>query len=306
MSRKLRVVVTGGSGNIGSKVIQQLVERGHEVVNIDQRQARKPVPGVRFVYADLRERHQFQPAFEGMDAVCHLGEIPQALTSMSPSDLFATNTRIGSSVLQTAADLGIGRVVYTSTCQVYGHWGDNFDRLTLTRFPMDETEPLRPQNQYALSKVANESYAQFVSVETKLAVSIFRFPAVMQFEHLEPRWVRWMERDRGPAEGFSTYLHVKDAARAYVMAVESQTLPAGCEAYHFTASDVMSRMPIRERFALYNPGVPPLPQDWPDFKSIVSCEKARRHLGWEPTYSIQQEFFNKVGEKPTPVASEIA
>src|SRR5205823_15132505 len=120
-SRPMRVAVTGGSGRIGSFVVKELIGRGHEVINIDRRQPAQ-AGGARFVFAHLGQREQVQPVLEQVEAVCHLGEIPSVNAGSSPEYVFAENVRAGSVVMQTAADLKLRRVIYTSSCQVYGMW----------------------------------------------------------------------------------------------------------------------------------------------------------------------------------------
>src|SRR4051812_25784697 len=118
----MRVAVTGGSGRIGSAVGGELLSRGHEVVNLDRRAPAEPNASARFVQVDLTRRELVQPALERVEAVCHLGEIPSAHGAVSPEEVYSTNARAGSVVLQTAADLRLTRVISTSSCQVYGMW----------------------------------------------------------------------------------------------------------------------------------------------------------------------------------------
>jgi nucleoside-diphosphate-sugar epimerase len=282
MSQSLRVAVTGGSGSIGSQVIKQLLAAGHQAINIDRRQADEPL--ARFVFADVTRREQVQPILEQVDAVCHLGEIPNNGPSHSPDTIYGRNATAASAVLQSAADLKIQRVIYTSTCQVYGTWGDNVPPL---RLPLDETHPLRPHNAYALSKASNEGFCHLVARKYGLSIAIFRFPAVLNFRGAE-RWYRRRMHDEGPTHDLQTYVGVDDAARAYVLALE-QPRP-GCEAYHFSAAEVQSAIPLRQRLAEYHPDFPPLPPDWPDFKSPMLCDKARSHFGWEPTWNLREEW----------------
>jgi nucleoside-diphosphate-sugar epimerase len=296
---KMRVAVTGGSGRIGSEVIRALVERGHSVVNIDRRQAAEPI--CRFVYADLRRREQVQPTLEQVDAVCHLGEIPNANVGRSPEEVFWHNTRCGSVVLQTAADLKLQRVIYTSSCQVYGIWAGRGHGNTRPHYlPLDESHPLQPQNVYALSKVANEQYAQLTAAEHGLSIAIFRFPWTAAVDPKSDDAMRWLEKQTGEPDGLATYLHVDDAARAYVAALEHPR--PGCEAYHFVAAEVMSAVPIAQRLALH-PDYPPLPHDWPAFKSPVTTQKAREHLGWEPQFNLLDAYRTKFGREPGSIPS---
>jgi nucleoside-diphosphate-sugar epimerase len=290
MSGSLRVAVTGGSGNIGTVVIRELVSRGHKAINLDRRQARQPVEGVPFHFVDLRRRELIQPIFAEVDAVCHLGEIPSPLASLTPEEVFSTNTTIGSAVLQTAADLKLKHVVYTSTFQVYGTWG--WPQIPPATLPVDESHPLRPQNTYSLSKVCNEAYAKWVSDRYGLSVSIFRLPYTSW--ELDERMVSWIERDERLNE-LGTYLLSADAAVAYVNAVE-RSLP-GCEVYQLAADDVAWLKPIGESIIKANLDYPAVPTDWPSAKSLALNGKAKEKLGWAPKSNFLEEYRKKRGRE---------
>ena len=292
MSR-MRIAVTGGSGNIGRIVVRHLVERGHDVINIDRCQSRDPV--AKFVFLDLRNRTALQPLLENVDAVIHLGEIPSAGVEMPPEEIFATNTAIASTVLQTAADLKLKRFIYTSTCQVYGTWGH--PTVAPQSLPLDETHPLQPQNVYSLSKTASESYARYVSKESGLSVAIFRLPWVVHHD-LNDKLVEWFERETGPSEGIWTYVRGTDVAEAYALAIENPR--PGCEAYHLSASEIMSANPFRDRLKQHYPHFPPLPADWPALKSPLLTHKAREHFGWEPKWNFLEFYRSKFGRNPVP------
>jgi len=293
-AKPLRIAVTGGSGRIGRHVVKLLVARGHSVVNLDRIQPREP--SARLCFVDLRKREQVQPLLEQVDAVCHLGEIPGMGGSRPPEEIYAHNTQAGSVVLQTAADLKLQRVIYTSTCQVYGCFGDPL--VPPLRVPFDETHPLQPQNAYAMSKVANEGYARFLAQYRNTSIAIFRFPAVWDWDikdiNEDHFWI-WLRRATGKVSDLSTYLHAADAARAFALAVENPR--PGCEAYHFTAKDIFSSVPLRERLEKHNPDYPALPADWPAYASPLLCSKAKEHFGWEPAISILDAYRRKFGKE---------
>jgi len=281
MSSKKRVAVTGGSGKIGHAVCEALVARGDEVFNLDRRMPEKPAG--KFVFCDLRQRAQFQPVFEQVDAVCHLGELPHPRAS-SPEDVFGTNTTVGSLVMQTAAEVKVKQLIYTSSCQAYGQW--DWPTVPPTSLPFDETMPLQPQNCYALSKMANENYARLVARKNpEMCIAAFRFPWVI----IDPLQHRWMRELLGEpvtfVEGFGTYLHVSDAVTAYLGAIDNPR--PGFEAYHFAAAKVRHSKPLRQLMEKFNPDYPPLPPDWPDQKSPVITDKAKSHLGWEPKWDLR-------------------
>lgn len=291
MSSSLRIAVTGGSGKIGRALIKELVERGHSVINIDRRAS--PDRLARFVFADLRKREQIQPVFDQVDAAVHLAEIPTSHGPHSPEHIFSHNIQAASVVMQTAADLQLKRFIYTSSCQVYGC----YDHVCVPplRLPFDETHPAQPQNVYALGKVAAESYARWLAKESKLSMAIFRFPWVLTGEMNEHYW-RWIEHKQKDPEGMGTYIHATDAAHAYALALEDPR--PGCEAYHFTASEIWSLVPLRELVAGQEHPYPALPEGWPAFKSPVITDKARQHFGWEPKWNMLDFWRKRTGKEP--------
>ncbi len=300
-TRTLRVVVTGGSGHIGHVLCKALVQRGHDVTNLDKRLPSDPNAAGRFIYCDLRDRQILQPVLERHDAICHLGEIPGVGRS-PPEEVFAANTAVGSTVLQTAADVGLASIIYTSSCQAYGYW-EGRDLMPL-HLPFDETMPLRPRNAYAASKAANEAFAQALcSLKPEACVAAFRFPWVMADDLNEENIGWFINVPRKRVDGFSSYVHVNDAVQAYLLALENPR--QGFEAYHFVADRVRCSEPIRDVLARVHPTWPKLPADWPAFKSPVLTDKAKAKLGWRPTFDLL-EYAEKLGKGPSQPPASIA
>ncbi len=281
---KLRVAVTGGAGRIATSVIKDLLARGHDVVALDRRQPETPI--CKFHFVDLRVREYVQPIFETCNAVIHLGEIPHLDHTRASEATYTDNTTIGATVMQTAVDLKIRRLIYTSSCQVYGTWG--YPLVAPAYLPVDENMPLRPQNAYGCSKVANENYARMLADTVEdLSVTVIRMPWVVMEHDLE-RMRKWLQRDpNGPMEGLGTYVHVTDVTKAYVAAIEKGE--RGFQAYHLSAANTRLSMGLREWTAKHFPDYPQLPADWPAFKSPLDCTKARQKLGWEATWGFLVE-----------------
>jgi nucleoside-diphosphate-sugar epimerase len=263
--------------------VKELLARGHDVINIDRKQAANPL--TRFVYADLTRREQVQPIFEQVEAVCHLGEIPSVNGPRSPEEVIAHNVQAGTVVLQTAADLRLQRVISTSSCQVYGMWDGTATRPQ--RLPFDETHPVHPHNAYSLGKVTTEQYARLIAEKHGVSVAVFRFPWVPIEEYTEEA-AQKMQKMPAKTDGFATYLHAVDAARAYALAIEHPQ--PGCEVYHLTAAEIHSLQPLAERLRLHHPSFPSLPADWPAFKSPLLLDKAREHFGWEPKWNFLDAY----------------
>ena len=278
------MLVTGGSGRIGNHVVGALCDRGHRVISYDRR--KQSDARAEFVFGNVHEREQVQSVMKGCDVVCHLAEIPGPVSGVSEDEIYWSNAKAGSVVMQTGADLKIKRVIYTSTCQVYGTWGGPY--IPPVRLPVDESHPIQPGNVYAFSKVANEGFARLTSHIHGLPISIFRLPMVIWHGNLHLFHSRM---DSGPAPEMGTYVDATDAALAYVAAVESDR--PGCEAYNIAAADVMSNIPIRARLLEHHPNYPALPESWPDFKAPILSEKAREHFGWEAKWDMRSGMIQK-------------
>ena len=291
-STTLRIAVTGASGRVGSSVVRYLHERGHTMTRIDRRPL-ADMPG-RFVYMDLRQRELLQPVLETVDALVHLGELPHA--NIEPDELtFAHNTAVAATVLTTAADLKLRHIAYASSCQVYGVFGN--PKVPPLRLPMDEDHPLQPTNAYGLSKASNESYCRFVNRTRGANVSIFRMPVVLGSGQWGVKWVmKGLVRDPlHRYEAMGTYVHVSDVCTA-VEAMLIRNLP-GCHTYNLAATDVLCRYDQRSNYSTDFPDWPPLPADWQRDQSILSIERARNDLGWQPTWDLKADFERETGQQ---------
>jgi nucleoside-diphosphate-sugar epimerase len=284
----MRIAVTGGSGKVGRWVVRTLLDRGHQVLNLD----RTPGDDARaeFIECDIRQREAVEPALRKCEAVCHLAEIPTSNAPYPKEEIYWSNARSAGVVLKTAADLGLRNAVYASTCQVYGCWGD--DRTAPIRLPVDETCPVNPQNVYAISKAANELFARYLAENAKLSISVVRFPWVVAIDSEERKLLRLVHHDGPIGDGVGTYVHGSDLGAGIAAALE--TARAGFEIFNLGAGDVASAQPLCERLARHHPDFPRLPSGWPDRKSPLAIEKAERLLGWKPVWTWESQLNEKI------------
>jgi nucleoside-diphosphate-sugar epimerase len=262
-----------------------LVNDGFDVLALD----RKPPHNgtANWKYADLTDRDAVMRYLDGAHAVVHLGEIPNMFGPYSPDEIFALNTRTGSTVFQSAAYLGVKKIVYASTAQIYGCWGE--DRVSPLYLPLDENHPAQPQNTYALSKVANESYLRMLSGQhPEIAITILRFPAVIGYW---PSWQFFVERMRhhtDDRDGYGTYVHSEDICEAFRLSVEKSE-GGQFRVYNVMADDIASLSSVHEYVAAHWPSLS-LPAGFPDERSWASAEKIKAELGWQPKHSVHKAW----------------
>ncbi len=292
MASPLRIAVTGGSGRIGRVVVNRLLARGHQVLVLDR--LKPPPSAARWAHVDLRRRELVQPLLEQVDAVCHLGEIPNMIPSYNANEIFAANTAATSVVVQSAADLGLKRLVYASSVQFYGFQGSA--SAAPTHLPIDENTLPNPQQAYALGKVAGEAYCRVVAEHQGLSIAALRLPGMVEWTAETIPWAT-LERERSFHE-LGTYAHIEDAAEAFVLAV-NDTRP-GLSIYNAMAPDALTLRPVREALAATWPHLR-LPAEWPTWRCPVISERILAELGWTQKWSILAQFRARFGGDPRPI-----
>ena len=220
----MRVVVTGGSGFIGSHVVEALHRRGCEVVSVDLNASQYAPEGVEALRLDVRDEAALREVLREVDAVVHLAALVDARESLyEPSRYHDVNVGGTLALLKACRDAGVGRVVLASSAAVYGN---------PARVPVSEDHPLRPLNPYGATKVACEAYASAFHHSYGLPVVILRI-----FNAYGPRQTRayagvvsifvrnaLMGRPLviyGDGEQTRDFIYVSDVVRAIVAAVES-------------------------------------------------------------------------------------
>ncbi|WP_328910727.1 UDP-glucose 4-epimerase GalE [Streptomyces sp. NBC_00234] len=155
------ILVTGAAGFIGSHACVELLDHGYELIAVDDYSnsgpevfARVEEIAGRFVGAvyelDIRDRRSLSAVFDrhAVDAVMHFaGRKAVGESTRMPVEYYDTNVGGTTSLLRTMHDHGVHRMVFSSSCSLYGD---------ASRGPLDEASPVRPTNPYAASKWACE------------------------------------------------------------------------------------------------------------------------------------------------------
>lgn len=169
------VVVTGAGGFIGSHLVEQLVELGADVTAFVRYNSRNE-PGLldavvvarefRIKYGDITELDTVRSLVRGAETVFHLAALVGIPYSyVHPTEVVDVNTIGTLNVLIAAREHEVGRVVITSTSEVYG---------TARFIPMTEAHPKQPQSPYSASKIAADALALSFNLSFGLPVVVVR------------------------------------------------------------------------------------------------------------------------------------
>jgi nucleoside-diphosphate-sugar epimerase len=297
----MRVVVTGGSGKAGRSVVRELEDRGFDVVNVDVNAPAEPIAPL--LTADLTRFGEAVEALRGADSVVHLAAIP-APHIRSPEATFRINVASTYNIFGAAAMLGVQRVVWASSETVLGlPFGRRYARNLLDDTlddgvvvepdyaPIDEEHPLRPNSTYSLSKVLGEEMARQFARWTGGTYIGLRFSAIREPAEYEGFRDAWADPAAGEWNLWS-YVDARDVAQACRLALTADV--EGAEAFIIAAADTVMDRPSRELMASSFPGVP-VRDGIGEHEALLSSDKARRLLGYEPMRSWRQSVPQPIG-----------
>lgn len=172
---KKKVIITGGTGFIGSHLSELLVKKNYKVTvfdrynpnyNLGNLSNSKYKNKIDFVFGDLRDYDSVIKSFKNQDIVFHLGAligIPYSYNS--PLAYLKTNIEGTYNVLEASKNLKIKKIIITSTSEVYG---------SAKYIPIDESHELQPQSPYSASKIAADNLALSYYYSYDLPVNIIR------------------------------------------------------------------------------------------------------------------------------------
>ena len=240
-----KVVVTGGAGFIGSHLAEQLVRHGYDVTVLDDLSAGKMdnikgllsvqrSPGqsedtghpIRFVEGSIADLPVLQRLLEGIQYVFHLAAIPSVPGSIqNPMASHQTNLTGTLNVLLAARDCQVSKVIYASSCAVYG------DNPVL---PHREDMLPNPQSPYAAAKVAGEHYCRVFHQVYGLPTVCLRYFNVYgprqdsnsQYAAAIPKFIDKVSEHNPPiifgdGEQSRDFIFVGDVVEANILAAES-------------------------------------------------------------------------------------
>ena len=285
----MKVLVTGGSGFIGSHVVDKLRDKGVKVRVYDGIMPLRR-DDIEYYQGSILDWNTLGFAMNGIDAVMHLAAIADVNDVFSkPLKAEAINVRGAINVLEAAKTAKVGKVIYGSTTWVYSEAESN---------DVDETTPLHaPSHFYTATKLAGEYYCQSYNKLYDLDVTILRYgipygPRARDGAVI-PIFVKKALNGEtltiaGDGSQFRKFVYVEDLAEGNVLALKSI---ASNKTYNLDGIEKITIKQIAETIQkiIGNVKIEYVPARTGDFSGKeVSSERAKEELGWVPKTSFNE------------------
>ena len=306
----MRFLITGGSGFIGSHLVETLVARGDEVVIIDNQSTgsiknlQKIESKVKFIAGDILDKALLQKNVSEADYVVHLAAALGVLNIVNkPLQSLKINIQGTENVLEWA-DRFKKPVLIASTSEVYG----KNDKV-----PLNEEDdriighPLKSRWSYSEAKAVDESLAYFYFLENKLPIRIVRFfntvgpRQVGQYGMVVPRFVTAALRNEsiqvyGSGDQIRCFCHVSDAIRALLLVIDSDK--AIGQVFNVGNNQQISIMDLAKKVIEITgskseikkiPYSEAYPVGFEDMqRRVPDISKIKNVLGWSPEIGLEQ------------------
>lgn len=289
MSQAKRVLFTGGSGKAGRHVVPYLVDRGHQVVNVDL----VPLdhPGVDNLQADIADSGQMFDAMtmhanlgelepgggpKPFDAVVHFAAVPRILLRPD-NETFRINTVGTYNVVEAAVKLGIRKIVIASSETTYGicfSEGETDPRS----LPLEEDYDVDPMDSYGCSKVVNEVTARSFQRRSGFDIYALRIGNVIEpheYQELFPDFFRNPAQRRRNA---FCYIDARDLGQIVDLCLQKDGL--GFQVFNAGNDTNSVDIPTAEILRRFFPGVP-VTRDLGENEALFSNRKIREVLGFQ-------------------------
>ena len=290
----MRALVTGGAGFIGSNIVDELINRGYEVVVIDNESADE---NDRFYWNNEAENYRYnicdydkiEPLFKGVDYVFHLAAQSRIQPAIkNPVYTVKVNCEGTANILQASREHGVKKVVYSSTSACYG---------LINEPPLYEDMKTDCLNPYSVTKVAAEDICEMYTRLYGLKTVIFRYfnvygnrqPTKGQYAPVIGLFKK--QKDNGEpmtvvGDGLQTrdYTNVSDVVNANLLAAESDDV-GGNELMNIGAGKSYSVMDLVEIIGGEHIYIPPRPGE--SRHTLADISRANMLLKWNPKVNLE-------------------
>lgn len=313
----MAILVLGGAGYIGSHTVYELIDRGEDVVIVDNLETgyKEAVhPKARFYQGDIRNRSFIDSVFEKekIDAVIHFAANSLVGESMvNPLKYYDNNLGGTKVLLESMVAHHIDKIVFSSTAATYGE---------PERVPILETDVTKPTNTYGETKLSMEKMFYWVAKAHGLRYVSLRYfnacgahisgkigeahnpeshliPLILQVPNKQREAIKIFGDDYDTKDGTCVrdYIHVTDLAQAHILAVEYLRKGNPSDIFNlgngigFSVKEVIETArkvtndPIKAEVEQRRAGDPAV--------LIASSEKAKKVLGWKPEHANLEKII---------------
>ena len=297
------VLIVGGAGYLGSVLVEELLARGYSVRVFDRLffgevGLRNVIDRVSLISGDMR---CMDPSvLKDVQTVINLGGLSNDPTAeYNPDANFQMNTSANESLARMAKENGVQRFVFASTCSIYDFGVIDQERDVL----LTEESPVGPRAAYARSKLEGEAAMlrladdDFCPVILRMA-TLFGFSPRMRYDLVVNTFVKdslsrgYMTLHYG-GQIWRPLLEVRDAARAYITAIEADRALVDSEVFNVVEGNYrISELALRVRDALKETGVQTELRTDFEYSGVrnyrVSGKKISNVLNYKPVVSVEE------------------
>jgi NAD dependent epimerase/dehydratase len=303
-----RILVTGADGFIGSHLTEELVRQGHDVKAFVMYNSfnswgwldgspKEITDNVAVFAGDIRDPYGVKEAMKGCEVVLHLAALIAIPYSYhSPDTYVDTNVKGTLNIVQAARELGVAKVVHTSTSEVYG---------TARFVPITEEHPLQGQSPYSASKIGADQMAMSFYTSFNTPVAIIRpfntYGPRQSARAVIPTIITQIANGKrkiklGSLAPTRDFNYVKDTVRGFIAVAEAdsavgQVINIGSN-YEISIGDTVqliaevmgAKVEIETEDERLRPEKSEVERLWAD------NTKAKKIAGWEPAYGGRAGF----------------
>lgn len=290
MSKKYLVV--GGAGFIGSHLTDKLIELKYQVTVLDNLSNGKKEnvnSRAKFIKADIRYFKQIYPYFKNIDGVFLLAALPRVQYSIKyPTKTNRNNVDGVLNVLEISHKAGIKRIVYSSSCAIYGD---------PSKLPVKETSKPNPKSPYGLQKFIGEEYCRLFSTLYNLETVSLRYFNVYGSRMLDngayalviSKFLKQKKNNQpltitGNGTQTRDFAHVNDVVMANILAMNNEKVGQG-EVINIGAGknysvNQLAKM-ISDKVKYIAPRIEP-------HDTLADNSLAKKLLNWQPKITLEK------------------
>ncbi|WP_417371782.1 NAD-dependent 4,6-dehydratase LegB [Gelidibacter japonicus] len=301
-----KILVTGADGFIGSHLVEKLIDDGHEVKAFVYYNSfnswgwldsfpKEKLSKIEIFSGDVRDPNGVRTAMKNCDIVFHLAALIAIPYSYhSPDSYVDTNVKGTLNIIQAAKDLGVERVLVTSTSEVYG---------TAQYVPIDEKHPKQPQSPYSASKIGADCMADSFYRSFDMPITIVRpfntYGPRQSARAIIPTIITQLlngfdEINLGDLTPTRDLLYVKDTINGFIKIAETDSL-IGHECNIATSSEISMQKMADTLIELINPNAKIIqdedrmrPEKSEVFQLFGDNSKLIKHTDWKVEHSFEQ------------------